>query len=312
LFFTDRRRAVAAGVVPGIDPADVMALFARRVALDGTSVLLDAAMRPVEPLSSWFRYLALMGRSPKTMRKYAYIALRLAGFLAQGGTEGASGPETDLLEYRAWRTREQSEPVSKATWEAEATAINGLCVWLADQGRVAGRAWRGDGRRDSLRNGVARDVRVRNMRLEQSLFFRDVGLAGQLPDRTVDRSLRGQSPHRSRAAVEVALLTGVRLCEWSTLLLPGLGRGPDAGRPGAGVEVRLSACATGQGHEPAHRAWPARVDTFAAGIIEPAKVTRSALQNAASIAALFFTIKVVVADKPKQAAAAASGGGMSF
>ena len=36
----------------------------------------------------------------------------------------------------------------------------------------------------------------------------------------------------------------------------------------------------------------------AAGIVEPAKVTRSALQNAASIAALFLTTEAVVADKP--------------
>jgi chaperonin GroEL len=35
-----------------------------------------------------------------------------------------------------------------------------------------------------------------------------------------------------------------------------------------------------------------------AGIVEPAKVTRSALQNAASIAALFLTTEVLVADKP--------------
>ena len=40
------------------------------------------------------------------------------------------------------------------------------------------------------------------------------------------------------------------------------------------------------------------VDMFAAGIVEPAKVTRSALQNAASIAALFLTTEVLVADKP--------------
>ncbi|MFL6172774.1 MAG: hypothetical protein ACJ716_07755, partial [Marmoricola sp.] len=38
------------------------------------------------------------------------------------------------------------------------------------------------------------------------------------------------------------------------------------------------------------------------GIIDPAKVTRSALQNAASIAALFLTTEVVVADKPEKAA----------
>ena len=51
-------------------------------------------------------------------------------------------------------------------------------------------------------------------------------------------------------------------------------------------------------------------DMVAAGIIDPAKVTRSALQNAASIAALFLTTEAVVADKPeKEKAAAAPGGG---
>lgn len=53
------------------------------------------------------------------------------------------------------------------------------------------------------------------------------------------------------------------------------------------------------------------VDMVAAGIIDPAKVTRSALQNAASIAALFLTTEVVVADKPEKerAPAGAPGGG---
>lgn len=56
------------------------------------------------------------------------------------------------------------------------------------------------------------------------------------------------------------------------------------------------------------------VDMFAAGIIDPAKVTRSALQNAASIAGLFLTTEVVVADKPEKAAAPAGDptGGMDF
>ncbi|WP_309649621.1 chaperonin GroEL, partial [Nocardioides sp.] len=44
------------------------------------------------------------------------------------------------------------------------------------------------------------------------------------------------------------------------------------------------------------------VDMIAEGIIDPAKVTRSALQNAASIAALFLTTEAVVADKPEKAA----------
>ena len=50
------------------------------------------------------------------------------------------------------------------------------------------------------------------------------------------------------------------------------------------------------------------VDLIAAGVIDPAKVTRSALQNAASIAALFLTTEAVIADKPEKAAAAMPGG----
>jgi chaperonin GroEL len=55
------------------------------------------------------------------------------------------------------------------------------------------------------------------------------------------------------------------------------------------------------------------VDMLKAGINDPVKVTRSALQNAASIAGLFLTTEAVVADKPEPAAApAAPGGGMDF
>ena len=51
------------------------------------------------------------------------------------------------------------------------------------------------------------------------------------------------------------------------------------------------------------------VDMIKAGIIDPAKVTRSALQNAASIAALFITTEAVIADKPEKAAASPAGPG---
>ncbi len=60
------------------------------------------------------------------------------------------------------------------------------------------------------------------------------------------------------------------------------------------------------------------VDMIAEGILDPAKVTRSALQNAASIAALFLTTEAVVADKPEKAPAMGGGdmgggmGGMDF
>ena len=52
------------------------------------------------------------------------------------------------------------------------------------------------------------------------------------------------------------------------------------------------------------------VDMVKLGVIDAAKVTRSALQNAASIAALFLTTEAVVADKPEKDAPAMPGGGM--
>jgi chaperonin GroEL len=51
-------------------------------------------------------------------------------------------------------------------------------------------------------------------------------------------------------------------------------------------------------------------DLIKAGVIDAAKVTRSALQNAASIAALFLTTECVIVDKPEEKASAMPGGGM--
>jgi chaperonin GroEL len=50
-------------------------------------------------------------------------------------------------------------------------------------------------------------------------------------------------------------------------------------------------------------------DLVKLGVIDAAKVTRSALQNAASIAALFLTTEAVVADKPEKEAGHSHGGG---
>ena len=52
------------------------------------------------------------------------------------------------------------------------------------------------------------------------------------------------------------------------------------------------------------------VDMIAAGIIDPTKVSRSALQNASSIAGLMLTTEALIAEKPKDDAAGAMGGGM--
>ncbi|SES45026.1 chaperonin GroEL [Pedococcus cremeus] len=87
----------------------------------------------------------------------------------------------------------------------------------------------------------------------------------------------------------------------------------NAGLEGGVVAEKVSNLESGWGLNAATGEY---VDLIAAGIIDPAKVTRSALQNAASIAALFLTTEAVIADKPEKAAPMAPGGdemgGMGF
>ena len=54
---------------------------------------------------------------------------------------------------------------------------------------------------------------------------------------------------------------------------------------------------------------PLDEDLIAAGVIDPTKVTRTALQNAASIASLMLTTEAMVAEIPEKKTAAAPGGG---
>jgi chaperonin GroEL len=87
----------------------------------------------------------------------------------------------------------------------------------------------------------------------------------------------------------------------------------NAGLEGGVVVEKVKALDTGYGLDAATGEY---VDMFSAGIIDPAKVTRSALQNAASIAGLFLTTEVVIAEKPEKDKAPAGGssdmGGMDF
>ena len=88
----------------------------------------------------------------------------------------------------------------------------------------------------------------------------------------------------------------------------------NAGLEGGVVAEKVRNSETGWGLNAATGEY---VDLVASGIIDPAKVTRSALQNAASIAALFLTTEAVIADKPEKNAPAMPGGdggmgGMDF
>ncbi|GIP39975.1 60 kDa chaperonin [Paenibacillus sp. J31TS4] len=71
----------------------------------------------------------------------------------------------------------------------------------------------------------------------------------------------------------------------------------NAGQEGSVIVERLKKESAGNGYNAATGEW---VNMIEAGIVDPAKVTRSALQNAASVAAMFLTTEAVIADKPEK------------
>ncbi|PYI52925.1 chaperonin GroEL [Paenibacillus flagellatus] len=71
----------------------------------------------------------------------------------------------------------------------------------------------------------------------------------------------------------------------------------NAGQEGSVIVERIKKESAGVGYNAATGEW---VNMFQAGIVDPTKVTRSALQNAASVAAMFLTTEAVIADKPEK------------
>jgi chaperonin GroEL len=71
------------------------------------------------------------------------------------------------------------------------------------------------------------------------------------------------------------------------------------------IVERIRAEGDSRGFDAASNEW---VDMFKAGILDPAKVTRSALQNAASIAAIVITAESAVVEKPEEEEESATGG----
>ena len=119
---------------------------------------------------------------------------------------------------------------------------------------------------------------------------------------------------RARAAVASAIeglegdeATGARSV-WNALDAPARMIAQNAGLEGAVVVQRVEGESGAVGLNAATGEFE---DLLKAGVIDPAKVTRAALQNAASIASLLLTTEALVADKPEdEAAPAMPGGGM--
>ena len=118
---------------------------------------------------------------------------------------------------------------------------------------------------------------------------------------------------RSRSAVAKVVeslqgdeATGARTV-YEALVAPARHIADNAGMEGSVVVQRVE---SEKGSTGLNAATGEYVDLVKAGIIDPAKVTRAALQNAASIAALVLTTECLVADKPEKNPAPMGGGGM--
>jgi len=118
---------------------------------------------------------------------------------------------------------------------------------------------------------------------------------------------------RARAAVKAVVdsltgdeATGARTV-WEALDAPARNIADNAGMEGALVVQRVESEKGAMGLNAATGEY---VDLVKAGIIDPAKVTRAALQNAGSIAALVLTTECLVADKPEKGGGGGMGGGM--
>ena len=100
--------------------------------------------------------------------------------------------------------------------------------------------------------------------------------------------------------------TGARSV-YDSLTAPARHIADNAGMEGA---VAVQQIESAKGNVGLNAATGEMTDLVKAGIIDPAKVTRAALQNAASIAALVITTECLVADKPEKGGGAPAGGGM--
>ncbi len=98
--------------------------------------------------------------------------------------------------------------------------------------------------------------------------------------------------------------TGAKIVR-SALAEPARRIAQNAGHEGSVIVQQIRSEGDGRGFNAATGEW---VDMLKAGIIDPAKVTRSALQNAASIAAIVLTAESTVVEKPEEEEPAAAGG----
>jgi site-specific recombinase XerD len=186
----------------------------RRIA-SGTPILVDDAMRPMEPWCTFLR-LYCQNLRKNSVSAYARDALEFGQFLETRDIRLLDVSEPDLVAFRRQRF---VSGVSWRSWSRHLVVIRALFTYLYETGQRDSLPWIQVGSRSVVTPRTLRtEMDVRALSHAQWLVLRNVGFGGELPTGELDRSCRGRSTVRNVCAVDLALTTGMRITEWSTLL----------------------------------------------------------------------------------------------
>lgn len=191
--------------------------------------------------------------SEQTQLSYAKDLRLFLSFLESQRRPWREAAPSDLLDFEYWRRRDPDNEhrVSGAKFSRELAACKKFFVWQHKRGVIprdpVDEDFPSSGRSGSLRPRDARTVRVKWLTPGAYRQWRDVGLAGRLPDGSIDHSWRGRNDGRNLAFADLLWSSGLRLREAGTLLVQEL---PAVDSSGQYLRARLGAgVAKGRGRD---------------------------------------------------------------
>lgn len=186
---------------------------------NGTPAIFSKDSIPLEPWNTFLRKYA-MGVSKRTIAEYGRDLNKFASHLESRGIPLLEVDESVLIEYRNHRL---DSGLSDRSWQREVIILRKFFEYLVITNFIERVPWVQLGKYSVLQpRGFNYGFEVRFLNREQWLFYHAVGLGGETIDGRTDYSRKLLSPQRDQLGATVALNSGMRLQEWSNLLIPEL------------------------------------------------------------------------------------------
>lgn len=212
----------------GADDLDTAQLVIRERSvglIPGQPFLLRPDGAPDPDVLAFFASASYKLLSEQTQLSYAKDLRLFLSFLESQERPWREAAPSDLLDFEYWRRRDPDNErrVSGAKFSRELAACKKFFAWQHKRGVIPRDPVAEDppssGRSGSLRPRDARTVRVKWLTPGAYRQWRGVGLAGRLPDGSMDRSWRGRNDGRNLAFADLLWSSGLRLREAGTLLV---------------------------------------------------------------------------------------------